>query len=780
MKKIVTLLIMICAMTFGQAQTIEFTDDNFKNALVNTNCAFYVSWPINGGYSTYDVDSNNDGEIQVSEAQAVIGLRIDDQNITSLDGLEYFTNLEYLNCEGNLLTAIDISNNSILEYVECDENEIIDLNVSNCTSLNTMICNLNQITNINLANTPSLAFLNCSNNELSNMDLSESANLDTVVATGNPFVSFDVTNNPILKFLSISYSPITQLDVSQNPILENLGFQYCQISSIDLSNNPNLIQLYANNNQLTNLDVSSNTNLERLWCFSNPLDVLNIKNGSIIDSSEYYNLDIATLNYICVDEQEIDQIEALINSNTNVNTYCSFVTGGNGYSVLGDTKVDLNLDGCDINDDLYPNLKFSINDGSSLESYIGNASGNYALSVAEGSYIVTPILENSNYYAVSPNSVSVDFPSEVSPFIQDFCMTPLGVFNDLEITLIPTNLAIPGFESTYKIIYKNVGVASLSGSVEFDYNFDSDYMQYVSSIPSETSISNSMVSWEYIDLAPLETREILVTFELNTPTNSNFPLNSGFELNFAATVYPLQDDETPNNNDMGLKQFVVNSFDPNDIKCLEGDTIGPDDVGAFVHYMIRFENLGTANATDIVVKNAIDTAKFNIDTLIPLDGSHEFYTRINDSNDVEFIFENINLPFDDATNDGYVVFKIKTLNTLVLGDTFSSQAEIYFDFNAPIITNNYITEVSEDNLSTNAFSVLKTKVHPNPVFDNLTIESDTRLNSASIYDINGRVVLNSQFDDSHYLLDLSELQAGIYFLKVFYASGQHTLKIFKK
>lgn len=766
-------------MAFGQAQTIEFTDDNFKDALVNTNCAFYVSWPINGGYSTYDVDSNNDGEIQVSEAQSVIGLRIDDNNITSLDGLEYFTNLEYLNCEDNLLTNLDISNSASLEYLECDDNEIINLNVSNCTSLNTITCNLNQITNINLTNTPSLTFLNCSNNELSNINLSDSANLDMLVATGNPFVSFDVTNNPILKFLSISYSPITQLDVSQNPILENLGFQYCQISSIDLSNNPNLIQLYANNNQLTNLDISSNINLERLWCFSNPLDVLNIKNGSVIESSEYYNLDIATLNYICVDEQEIDQIEALINSNTIVNTYCSFVTGGNGYSVLGDNIVDLNLDGCDINDNLYPNLKFSINDGSSLEAYIGNASGNYSLSVAEGSYTVTPIIENSNYYAVSPNSVSVDFPSEVSPFNQDFCITPLGVFNDLEITLIPTNLAVPGFESTYKIIYKNVGVATLSGLVEFDYNFDSDYMQYMSSVPSETFISNSIVSWDYTDLAPLETREILVTFELNTPTDPNFPLNSGFELNFAATVYPLQDDETPNNNDMGLKEFVVNSFDPNDIRCLEGETIDPDDVGEFVHYIIRFENLGTANATNIVVKNAIDTAKFDINTLMPLDGSHEFYTRINDSNDVEFIFENINLPFDDATNDGYVVYKIRTLNTLVLGDEFSNQAEIYFDFNAPIITNNYTTEVSEDQLSTNEFSLLNAKVHPNPVNNILTIESNTLLNSASIYDINGREILESQFEDTYYQLDLRELQVGIYFLKVFSNSGSNTLKIIK-
>jgi hypothetical protein len=35
---------------------------------------------------------------------------------------------------------------------------------------------------------------------------------------------------------------------------------------------------------------------------------------------------------------------------------------------------------------------------------------------------------------------------------------------------------------------------------------------------------------------------------------------------------------------------------------------------------------------------------------------------------VEFIFQGIQLPFDDANNDGYVVFKIKSKNTLAIGD----------------------------------------------------------------------------------------------------------------
>jgi hypothetical protein len=101
--------------------------------------------------------------------------------------------------------------------------------------------------------------------------------------------------------------------------------------------------------------------------------------------------------------------------------------------------------------------------------------------------------------------------------------------------------------------------------------------------------------------------------------------------------------------------------------------------------MIRFENKGTAEAQNVVVKDMIDTSKFDVSSLVVTQGSHPFVTRITETNKVEFIFENINLPFDDATNDGYVAFKIKTKPSLVVGDSFSNTASIYFDYNFPIV-----------------------------------------------------------------------------------------------
>src|SRR5690606_35290187 len=152
-------------------------------------------------------------------------------------------------------------------------------------------------------------------------------------------------------------------------------------------------------------------------------------------------------------------------------------------------------------------------------------------------------------------------------------------------------------------------------------------------------------------------------------------------------------DETPQDNTAALNQTVVNSFDPNDKTCLEGNVVTPDIIGQFVHYVIRFENTGTFAAENIVVKDIIDTAKFDVNTLVPLSGSHSFVTRITNINQLEFIFENINLPFDDTNNDGYVAFKIKTKPTLQVGDAFSNTASIYFDYNFPIVTNTATTTI---------------------------------------------------------------------------------------
>lgn len=706
----------IISFLYSHAQIITIPDINFKNALIYTNCVDTDGDNIPDS----DVDINNDGEIQVVEAELITSLKVasNEYNITSVEGIEFFVNLIRLDFPTFFeVTSIDITSLSNLEYFRSSFNDgLTQLNVVGLSNLKTLLIDTNSITSLDLTGLTNLEFLECS---------------------------------------------------------------YTQLESIDLSGLDNLITFETQFNQITTLDISQNLQLENLLIAQSPVETLFLKNGAL------QTIDFFWLNnpqYICADDSIIPTIEtiALNEGYTGlaINSYCSFSPGGDSYEIVGQNKLDVDSNGCDINDYLYPNLKFHINDGTTSGTYISDVTGNYSISVLEGTHTLTPISDNPEYYT-APNPVSLNFPVEASPFNQDFCVLPNGVFNDLEVFIVPLTEAVPGFDSEYKIVYRNVGNTALSGTVEFDYSFDNDFMQYGSSIPSEVSNTNNILSWDYMDLAPFETREIVVTFNLNTPTDANFPLNSDDELNFEVAISPSLNDETSDNNDFGLKQIVVNSFDPNDIRCLEGETILPERVGDYVHYLIRFENLGTANATNIVVKNAIDANKFDINTLVPLDGSHAYYTRINAQNEVEFIFENINLPFDDANNDGYVVFKIKTLDFLVLGDTFSNQAKIYFDFNAPIITNTYVTEVAEDNLSISDLNTLNTRVYPNPSSNSITIESDAVISSAAVYDINGRLILTKVFEGAEYQFDVDRLNSGIYFLKVNSNTETETVKLVK-
>jgi hypothetical protein len=255
-------------------------------------------------------------------------------------------------------------------------------------------------------------------------------------------------------------------------------------------------------------------------------------------------------------------------------------------------------------------------------------------------------------------------------------------------------------------------------------------------------------------------------------------LNGGDILDFTATINPTVSDETPLDNIFTLNQTVVNSYDPNDKTCLEGETIDPSMIGKYVHYQIRFENTGTFPAQNVVVKDMIDITKFDISSLQMVNTSHSCFTRIT-GNKVEFIFENINLPFDDDNNDGYLVFKIKTLPTLTINSTISNTAEIYFDYNFPIITN---TATSTYQILTNSSFVFENEftLFPNPAKNTLTIskKGNSEITSVEVYNLIGQlVIIKPNFSES---LDISNLTSGNYFIKVNTKNGNGITKFIKE
>ena len=579
-----------------------------------------------------------------------------------------------------------------------------------------------------------------------------------------------------LQILYCYNNQLTSLNVSS---LTNLQYLYCslnQLPSLNVSGLTNLQDLYCQNNQLTTLDANGLTSLQNLYCNGNPLINLFIKNG-MFESIPFNN--IPTLQYICVDEFQLAIVQSVITqmgyTNCHVNSYCSFAPGGAFYTIQGNNRYDSNSNGCDASDSNLPDFKCAITDGTTTGTFISNTTGTFTIPVQAGNHTVTPILENPSYFTVSPTTATVSFPTTASPFTQNFCITANGVKNDLEVTIIPIEVARPGFDAFYKIIYKNKGNQVANGSLSFTFN--DTVMDLVTATPVNTGSATNSLSWNYANLNPFETREINLTFNINSPMETP-AVNGGDVLNYSTTIVGATD-ETPADNVFSLNQTVVNSYDPNDKTCLEGTTITPSMVGNYVHYVIRFENTGTFAAQNVVIKDMIDTTKFEIASLIPQSSSHPFVTRITNTNQVEFIFENINLPFEDATNDGYVAFKIKTKPTLVLGNTFTNTASIYFDYNFPIVTNTTTTTVATLGNQDFDFGSVFT-LSPVPAKDTLTITTKQTVvvSSVNIYNTLGQLV--QVHTNPNETIDVSGLQSGSYFVRVTSDKGSATGKFLKE
>ncbi|ESU21185.1 hypothetical protein FEDK69T_25520 [Flavobacterium enshiense DK69] len=821
-------------------EIVNIPDPNFKAILLEANENNFIAQDSN--QASLRIDGNNDGEIQLSEALQVFHLNINVshanqasvESLLSLEGILSFSNLRSLACSGtglsmldlhglsnvrnlfvnnNELTTIDLTGLSALEllwctgnkfttldltgfglsnfnYLLCNDNPFLtSLNVAGMSSLQNLHssynpnlqeirCNGNQLNALNLYGLPSLTNLNCRDNLISEFNISELSNLQILRCSGNLLTSLEVNNLSALLELHCSDNQLPSLEVNG---LVNLQILHCndnQLSELEVGNLSNLTELHCSDNLLTTLDLQNLFHLVELHCSDNQLETLFIKNGI---AEELEIEDNPNLEYICADDFQLSNVLTEINTNGYINctanTYCSFAPGGTFYTIQGSNKTDATGNGCDAADLPFQNAKFVIVSDNSTDAVIANGTGLYNFSVIAGTHTITPVLENQNYFNVTPPSATVIFPTQSSPFTQNFCYTPNGVHPDLEITAFPTTAAVPGFDVDYRIVFKNKGNTVQSGTINLE--FDDAVLDFVDADPNVTNQSTDNLSWNFVNLQPFETREIEVTLNLNSPMEVP-PVNEGDTLSYTATISSQVTDESPDDNEFEFSNPVINSFDPNDITCLEGETISKNKVGDYVHYMVRFENTGTYQARNIVIKDVIDGDKFDVGSLVVVKGSHNFYTNIKE-NKGEFIFENINLPFDDANNDGFVVFKIKTKPTLKEGDTFSKSASIFFDYNFPVETNTATTMVKTKIKQNSGFDSYF-MIYPNPVKNRLTIEATETLNISSIriYNQLGQLVLDVPNVQSISKLDVSALSSGTYFIKINSDRGVSNAKFIKQ
>ncbi|MCR4029228.1 MULTISPECIES: leucine-rich repeat domain-containing protein [Flavobacterium] len=845
MKKLYFIILFVSFLNFSYAQIVDFKGNNTLKGIllsgINDRTNQYVAKDLNG--NPFLIDSNNDREIQISEALKVKELNLSNLNspfsyLDSLEGIESFTNLSVLNISYHSVKNIDISSLLNLTSFNCYSNNGNKLNVSGLNKLKVLYAQNNSFVSLDLTSLTDLESLNlnsnydlltldvtknlklknlsCSyshslykidieglnnletftldySNEIKKISFKKLKSLKTIYCNGNATLSelvFDGLDS--LEELYCSDNAIRGLDFLETPNLKKIDCSYNELTTetFKITNLLKLTDLECSYNNLTSLDVSNLINLKKLRLGRNlELTSLFIKNGN--DWCSTYcdsgiNLGFTgckKLKYICAEDRLNSQIQMIIyqngiSSKIEVNSYCSFVSPKDAYVIKGNSIFDNDNNGCDNDDYKFTNLDYSIINLSDVTNATTKYSGNFTIPVANGSYQIKANIENPDFFEIFPSIGNVNFPADTSPFTQNFCISPLGNHSDLEITILPINIARPGFDAAYKIVFKNKGNQIQSGKVNLEYY--SNVLNYQSSNVAFSEKNNNTLSWLFENLKPFESREITVTLKVNSPTHSP-AVQQGDLLEFTASILSDKIDEKPNDNSFLFRQTALNSYDPNDKTCLEGSVITPDLIGEYVHYMIRFENTGNYMAQNIVVKDMIDLNKFDISTLIPTSSSHSFVTKISEGNKVEFIFENIKLPFDDSNNDGYIAFKIKTKPTLKVGDSFTNDANIYFDYNFPILTNE-ATSIFKTTLSISDFDFSKYFIlYPNPSDQVLNISKtqDIEIKSFEIYDILGQLIIAVPDAKTISNIDVSRLEKGNYFIKVKSDRGNSSMKFIK-
>ena len=195
-------------------------------------------------------DKDNDNFLSESERNAVKEITVNSKNITTLEGISYFPNLETLKCYNNQLTSLDVSKNTGLLTLSCYENNLTSLDVSQNTKLEELLCGKNQLTELDVRNNTALWCLSCYENKLTSLDVSHNTQLEQLDCGRNQLTELDVHNNTKLWYLACSENKLTSLDLSQNTKLNELYCSDNQLTSLDLSQTV-VTTLKASGNQIS-------------------------------------------------------------------------------------------------------------------------------------------------------------------------------------------------------------------------------------------------------------------------------------------------------------------------------------------------------------------------------------------------------------------------------------------------------------------------------------------------------------------------------------------------
>ena len=231
---------------------------------------------------------------------------------------------------------------------------------------------------------------------------------------------------------------------------------------------------------------------------------------------------------------------------------------------------------------------------------------------------------------------------------------------------------------------------------------------------------------------------------------------------------------------------IIDSYDPNDKMVSPAGITSNHYVkaGTTLDYMIRFQNTGSDTAYTVVVKDSL-SSHLDPSTIQWGVSSHPYSIKVTGTETpvLEFTFNNINLPhssFNEPGSHGFIKFKAAAYDSLENGVVVNNNAQIYFDYNLPIVTNTVSITISDmvllyDPLSVETYLPAQINVYPNPTSGRILIATDM-LQKVEIYTVNG-ILLETCLTKE---IDMSPYSKGIYLLKITTDKGSAVKKVVLK
>jgi len=236
---------------------------------------------------------------------------------------------------------------------------------------------------------------------------------------------------------------------------------------------------------------------------------------------------------------------------------------------------------------------------------------------------------------------------------------------------------------------------------------------------------------------------------------------------------------------------VTQPYDPNDKQGFPNGLTSNHyvETNQQMQYYIRFQNTGTDTAITVIIRDTLDP-NLNVFTVVPGVSSHPYEFKVYGPSVLEWTFENIMLPdsiVDEPGSKGFVSFHVEQVPNLAPGTIFYNDADIYFDFNLPIITNETFHEIQDDAFF-GALSVESItpdngtiKVYPNPATQMINIHSENgTIDVIKLYDISAKMLRSIEGGSVDKQIDTSDLDNGVYIIAVKTIKGYTSVRMIKQ